>query len=406
MRRVVVTGMGIWSCIGQDLQTVTESLRQGRSGIIFDPKRIEYGLRSGLVGNVPRPDLKPLLPRKFRATMSEDTEYAYMAARQAFEQAGISDDYLRQNEVGIIFGCDGGDEIMNAAEIMEQEKDVSMLDAGMLFRSETSSVSMNLSTIFHVRGINLTICAACASSSHTISLATSFIREGMQNMIMVGGCSLLSMRAAPAYDAVEGLSLCNETPTEASKPFDKDRDGIVHSGGAAALLLEDYEHAVARGATIIAEIGGIGMCSTGAEEVSLPTTLVLDNAIERALKDAGMSPDDVDYICPMASSLIYEDEYEAIALSKLFTGKRAYISSTESMTGHENFMAGAAKMVYSILMMQNDFIAPNINFHNPSNAAEKLNIATKTVYTPVHNALVNASGMGGTNCCIIVKKVQ
>lgn len=406
MKRVVVTGMGIWSCIGQDLQTVTESLKQGKSGIIFDPKRIEYGLHSGLVGDVPRPDLKPLLPRKFRATMSEDAEYAYMAARQAFEQAGINEDYLRQTEVGIIWGSDGTDEIMKAAEIMEQEKDVSMLDAGVLFRSESSSASMNLSTIFHIRGINLTVCAACASSSHAISVAATFIREGLQDMILAGGSSLLSMRAAPSYDAVEGLSLCNETPAEASKPFDRDRDGIVHSGGAAALILEDYEHAVLRGATIIAEIAGVGMCSTGAEEVSLPTTLVLENAIERALKEAEMLPDDVDYICPMASSLIYEDEYEAIALSKLFTGKRAYISSTESMTGHENFMAGAAKMVYSILMMQNGFIAPNINFHNPSKAAEELNIATKTIYTPVNNALINASGMGGTNCCIIVKKVQ
>lgn len=404
MRRVVVTGMGIWSSIGQDLQAVTESLKQGKSGIIFDPKRIEYGLHSGLVGNVPRPDLRPLLPRKFRSTMSEDAEYAYMAARQAFEQAGISDEYLRHNEVGLIFGSEGTtDSIIHAADIMAQEKDVTALHPNMLFQSEASSVSMNLSTIFHIKGINLTISAACASSSHALGLATTLIREGMQKSILVGGSCMLSKEGAPVYDAICGLSRKNDSPFDASCPFDEKRDGVVHSGGAAALMLEDYEHAIGRGADILAEFVGIGVGCNG-EELSAPTTMKLDVAMQRALADAGIEADDIDYICPMAASLINEDEYEAVAIDKLFRGKKAYVSSTESMTGHENFMAGAAKAVYTILMIQSNFIAPNINLKVPSEAAQNLRIAKHTLQTPIQYALINASGLGGTNCCIVLKK--
>lgn len=404
MRRVVITGMGIWSSIGQDLSTVSESLQQGRSGIIFDPKRIEYGLHSGLVGNVPRPDLKSLLPRKLRATMSEDAEYAYMAARQALEQAGITDEYLRQNEVGLIFGSEGTkDNIMHVADIMAQEKDVTALYPNMLFQSESSSVSMNLSTIFHIKGINLTISAASASSSHAIGLAATLIMEGMQDRVLVGGCSTMSIEGVSAYDAIYGLSTRNDSPQEACRPFDKERNGTVHSGGAAALMLEDYEHAIDRGADVLAEIVGIGVCSSGAE-ISAPTSVILDVAMQRALADAGIVADDIDYICPMASSLIYEDEYEAIAIDKLFRDKKAYISSTESMTGHENFMTGAAKTVYTVLMMQNNFIAPNINLETPSEAAKHLRIAKQTIHTPIQYAMINTSGLGGTNCCIVLKK--
>ena len=271
MRRVVVTGMGIWSCIGQDLQTVTESLRQGRSGIIFDQNRIEYGLHSGLVGNVPRPDLKPLLPRKFRATMSEDAEYAYMAAHQAFEQAGISEEYLCNKEVGVIFGNDVNMHMLDYMPVMEEEHDSQMVSPNALFQGETSSVTMNLSTVFHLKGINFCVGAACASSSHAIGLASLLIRQGIQDTILVGGSCTVDMRSAVATDALEAISLNNDNPVEASRPFDKDRDGMVPSGGAAALVLEEYEHAVARGATILAEVCGYGFSSNGIEEISMPS---------------------------------------------------------------------------------------------------------------------------------------
>lgn len=419
MRRVVITGMGIWSCIGQDLQTVTESLKEGRSGIVFDPKRIEYGLHSGLVGNVPRPDLKPFLPRKFRATMSEDSEYAYMAARQAFEQAGISDEYLRQNEVGIIFGNDGNaSEMIGPYLTMEQERDSLMIGPTALFRAETSSVTMNLSSIFHIRGINCCVGAACSSSSHAIGIASIFLKVGMQSIILVGGTVETDMHGAASTDALETLSTRNDNPSHASRPFDEDRDGMIPSGGAAALVLEEYEHAIARGATILAEVVGYGFSSNGIEEISMPSAKGEYIAMKRALDDAGLQPSDIDYVNAHATSTIAGDIEEAKALTRLFVkenqiinhkseiiNRKPYVSSTKSMTGHENWMAGASEAVYSILMMQNGFVAPNINLENVIVEAKNLNIARETIYTPIHTVLSNSSGMGGTNSALVFRKI-
>ena len=411
MRRVVVTGMGIWSCIGQDLQTVTESLKQGRSGIIFDPKRIEYGLQSGLTGNVPRPDLKPLLPRKFRATMSEDAEYAYMAARQAFEQAGITDEYMQAKEIGIIFGNDCNAHMLDHNSIMEEEHDSQLISPNALFQSETSSVTMNLSTIFHLRGINFCVGAACASSSHAIGLAATFIRQGMQDVILAGGSCQTDMRGIVVVDALEAISRRNDHPAEASRPFDKDRDGMIPSGGSAALILEDYEHAVARGATILAEIVGYGFSSNGIEDISTPNAEAEFLAMQRALADAGVQPSDIDYVNAHGTSTHLGDIEEAKALARLFSRKskvksqKPYISSTKSMTGHENWMAGASEAVYSILMMQNGFVAPNINLEHKIDEAKELNIVTKVVYTPIKTILSNSSGMGGTNSTLVIKSI-
>lgn len=404
MKRVVVTGMGIWSCIGQDLQSVTESLKQGRSGIIFDPQRIEYGLHSGLTGNVPRPNLKPLLPRKYRATMSEDSEYAYMAARQAFEQAGIEDTYLRQNEVGIIFGNDGNAHVHEYLNTMEEEHDSLLLGPNAMFQSCTSSPTMNLSTIFHLKGINMCVGAACASSSHAIGLAMMFIRQGLQDTILVGGSCTMDMRSSVATDAIEAISLCNDKPSCASRPFDTDRDGMIPSGGAAALVLEEYEHAVARGATILAEVCGYGFSSNGTEDISMPSAEAEYIAMQRALADANVQPADIDYVNAHGTSTLVGDIEEAKALARLFRGtKQPFVSSTKSMTGHENWMAGASEAVYSILMIQHGFVAPNINLQRKIDEVKDLNIVTDTVYTPIQTVLSNSSGMGGTNSALVFK---
>ena len=396
--------MGVWSCIGQDLQTVTDSLKQGRSGIIFDPQRIEYGLHSGLTGNVPRPNLKPLLSRKYRATMSEDAEYAYTAAKQAFEQAGVDDTYLRENEVGIIFGNDGNAHVHEYLYTMEEEHDSLLLGPNALFQSETSSVTMNLSTIFHLKGINICVGAACASSSHAIGLALMLIRQGMQDMILVGGSCSMDMRGACATDAIEAISLRNNEPTCASRPFDADRDGMIPSGGAAALVLEEYEHAVARGATIIAEVCGYGFSSNGTEDISMPSAEAEFIAMQRALADANVQPAEIDYVNAHGTSTPVGDIEEAKALTRLFSGtKQPFVSSTKSMTGHENWMAGASEAVYSILMMQHNFVAPNINLHNKIDEAKDLNIVTDTIYTPIKTILSNSSGMGGTNSALVFK---
>lgn len=407
MKRVVVTGMGIWSCIGQDLQSVTDSLKQGRSGIIFDPQRIEYGLHSGLTGNVPRPNLKPLLPRKYRATISEDAEYAYMAARQAFEQAGIEDTYLHQNEVGIIFGNDANMHMLDHQYVMLQEHDSHMLGPNALFQSVTSSVTMNLSTIFHLKGINMCVGAACASSSHAIGLAMMFIRQGLQDTILVGGSCAMDMRGVASTDAIEAISICNEKPHCASRPFDTDRDGMIPSGGAAALVLEEYEHAVARGATILAEVCGYGFSSNGTEDIAMPSADAEYTAMQRALVDADLLPTDIDYVNAHGTSTPVGDIEEAKALARLFRGtKQPFVSSTKSMTGHEIWMAGASEAVYSILMMQHNFVAPNINLQHKIDEARDLNIVTETVYTPIHTVLSNSSGMGGTNGALVLRAVS
>ena len=413
MRRVVVTGMGIWSCLGQNLQTVTESLKHGRSGIVFDPKRIEYGLQSGLVGNVPRPDLKPLLLRKLRATMSEDSEYAYMAARQAFEQAGIIDEYLKQNEVGIMWGNDSGAAtVVEGHKIMEQSHDSFMLGPTRIFQGGASSAVMNMCTIFHLKGCGITTAAGCASSSHAIGLAMLLIQTGRQGMVLVGGSSEIHPMMSAAFDATNVLSLCNNDPACASRPFDKDRDGMVFSGGAAALVLEEYNHAIARGATILAEVCGYGFSSNGLEDISAPSADAEYIAMKRALDDASLQPTDIDYVNAHATSTVTGDIEEAKALTRLFVEENPMsnvqspmISSTKSLTGHENWMAGASEAVYSILMMQNNFVAPNINLEHKIDEAKDLNIVTETVYTPINTVLSNSSGMGGTNSALVFKKL-
>ena len=403
MKRVVVTGMGIWSCLGQNLQTVTESLKQGRSGIIFEPKRIEYGLQSGLVGNVPRPDLRPLLPRRFRATMSEDAEYAYMAARQAFEQAHIQKDCLLHNEVGVLWGNDSGTSTVVAAmNAMNQYHDSFMIGPSCLFQGGASSVVMNLSTIFHLHGCGITTAAGCASSSHAIGMASILIQTGKQDVILVGGSSELHPLMTATFDATNILSLRNDAPNHAMRPYDTERDGTVFSGGAAALVLEEYEHAKAREANILAEVCGYGFSSNGSEDISAPSADAEYVAMKRALDDAGLQPSDIDYVNAHATSTIAGDIEEAKALTRLFV-KSPMISSTKSMTGHENWMAGASEAVYSILMMQNNFVAPNINLEHKIDEAKDLNIITETVYTPIKTVLSNSSGMGGTNSALVFR---
>lgn len=406
MRRVVVTGMGIWSCIGQSLDEVSANLRAGHCGIIASQDRLDVGLRSALTGNVPMPDLKPLLSRRTRANMSEDSCYAYMAAKEAFAVAGISDEYLKSNEVGIIFGNDGN--VHGMVDSYDAVRDGgSSVHAGpsALFRSEASSVTMNLSSIFHLTGINFCIGAACSSSSHALGTGMTFIRQGLQDMILVGGSMETFIGSSFGSDALDALSLNNDSPEQSSRPFDRDRDGMVPSGGAAALVLEEYEHAKARGAVILAELAGYGFSSNGNEDISRPDRNGEFIAMKRALDDAGILPDDVDYVNAHATSTYVGDIEEAAALKRLFAGRKPLVSSTKSMTGHENWMAGASEAVYSILMMKDGFVAPNINLDNPDDSASGLNIVRKTEYRRLNCILSNSSGMGGTNSAIVIKRI-
>ena len=395
--------MGIWSCLGTDLETVRQALYEGRSGIVLDQDRLDYGYRSGLMGKVETPVItKQMLDRHTRQGMSEEAQYAYMASRQAFAQAGIDDDYLRENEVGCIFGNDSSAKpVIESAKIMDEKHDSAMLGYGLVFQSMNSTVNMNLSTIFHLRGANFTISAACASGSHSIGLAMMLIRQGLQDMVLCGGAQETNYYSMASFDALNAFSIRMDEPTKASRPFDRDRDGLIPSGGAAALVLEDYDHAIRRGATILAEVVGYGFSSNGAG-ISEPNDEGSVIAMSRALKDADMTPADIDYINAHATSTRQGDMYEAVALDRLFHGQHALISSTKSMTGHECWMAGASEVVYSVLMMQHNFVAPNINFENPDEHSEKLNLATTTVDTEVRTVLSNSFGFGGTNSAIVL----
>ena len=405
MRRVVVTGMGVWSCIGHDQQEVAVSLREGRSGIGYDEARREYGFRSPLTGIVDTPDLKTLLHRRLRTGMSQEAMYAYMASHEAFLQAGIDEQYLLGNEIGVLFGNDSTAlPTVEMHEQMLQKHDTALLGSGLIFQSMNSTVNMNLSTIFHLRGINFSVSAACASGSHAIGLGAMFIRQGLQDMVLVGGAQEVNPYAMAAFDALGTFSARVDEPTKASRPFDTDRDGLVPSGGAAALVLEDYEHAIARGATILAEVCGYGFSSNGGG-ISQPSSEGSFIAMQRALDDAGMTADEIDYVNAHATSTKQGDEEEAVALTRLFGGKRAWVSSTKSMTGHECWMAGASEAVYSILMMQQGFAAPNINLEHIDPAAETLRIATTAVTTDVRTVLSNSFGFGGTNSAIVLRKV-
>ena len=398
--------MGIWSCLGTNLEEVKESLYNGKSGIGVDQDRMEYGFRSGLTGIVQRPQLKGLLDRRTRMGLSEEAEYAFMASKEAFQLAGIDDDYLLQNEVGVIFGNDSSaSAVVESDRIMREKHDSAMIGSGLIFQGMNSTVNMNMNTIFHLRGVNFSVSSACASGSHAIGLAYMFIKQGLQDMILCGGAQEVNKYSMSSFDALNAFSVRMDDSTKASRPFDKHRDGLVPSGGAAALVLEEYEHAVKRGATILAEVCGYGFSSNGGG-ISQPSDEGSYIAMKRALDDAGVSADDIDYVNAHATSTQQGDMFEAMALNRLFNGKRALISSTKSMTGHECWMAGASEAVYSLLMMQHNFVAPNINFEEPDEYSAPLNLTAKTVDTEVSTVLSNSFGFGGTNSALVIKKVK
>jgi len=398
--------MGIWSCIGTSLEDVKSSLYQGKSGIGVDQDRLDYGFRSGLTGIVQRPQLKGLLDRRTRMGLSEEAEYAFMASKDAFRMAGIDDDYLRSHEIGVIFGNDSSaSAVVESDRIMREKHDSAMIGSGLIFQGMNSTVNMNMNTIFHLRGVNFSVSSACASGSHSIGLAYMFIKQGLQDTILCGGAQEVNKFAMSSFDALNAFSIRMDEPEKASRPFDRDRDGLIPSGGAAALVLEEYEHAVKRGAPILAEVCGYGFSSNGGG-ISEPSDEGSFVAMSRAMKDAGVALDDIDYINAHATSTHQGDMYEAIALNRLFHGQRALISSTKSMTGHECWMAGASEAIYSVLMMQNNFVAPNINFENPDEYSEPLNLTAKTVDIEVNTVLSNSFGFGGTNSALVIKKIK
>lgn len=405
-RRVVITGMGIWSCLGTTIEQVAESLKAGKSGIGVEEKRLEYGYRSPLTGIVPKPELKGLIDRHLRRGLSEEAEYAYMASLQAFKMAGVSQEWLDTNECGCIFGNDSSARpVIEAHEILLEKHDTELLGQSYIFQAMNSTVTMNLSTIFRLKGVNFTVSAACASGSHSVGLAYMMIRSGLQNMVLCGGAQETNYYSMASFDAIGAFSKNTANPRGASRPFDKNRDGLVPSGGGAALVLEDYDHAVARGASIIAEVLGYGFSSNGTSVISQPSDEGCERAMRRAMEDAGVKADEIDYINAHATGTRQGDIFEAMAIDRIFRGEHALVSSTKSMTGHECWMAGASELVYSLIMMNSGFVAPNINLEEPDESAAHLNLARETVFTPVTTVLSNSFGFGGTNSAIVLRRI-
>ena len=404
-RKVVITGMGIWSCLGTTLDEVRQSLYNGKSGIVFSPERKEAGFRSALCAHVERPDLKPFVSRNLRQFMPEEAQYAYMATRAALEHARIDMDYIDSHEVGIIYGNDSvAEATMNALDKFREFKDTAACGSGAIFQSMNSTVTMNLACLFRLRGINLTASAACASGSQAVGMAYMLIRHGMQDCIVCGGAQEANLYGVAAFDGIQSFSIREDEPAKASRPFDRDRDGLVPGGGAATVILESYEHAVKRGAPILGEVVSWGFSGNGGH-ISTPNVEGPAHSLELCLKNGNITPEQIGYINAHATSTRIGDSREAQAIAQIFSGHRVPVTSTKSQTGHEMWMAGASELIYSMLMMKGDFIAGNLNFENPDEDSALLDIVPETRQAHFDMFLSNSFGFGGTNSTLIVRNL-
>ena len=405
MNRVVITGMGIWSCLGTTLDEVRQSLYTGKSGIVLDPVRKEMGFRSGLTSFVPKPELKGELPRSQRVYMPEPAQYAYCATRDALRDAGIDQEYLNTHEVGLLYGNDStADAVYNSVQKIIDKKDTMLCGSGAIFQSMNSTVTMNLGVIFSLKGINLTVSGACASGSHAIGLGALLIQNGLQEMVVCGGAQEVNMAATGSFDGISAFSTREDNPAAASRPFDRDRDGLVPGGGAATVILESYESAVRRGAPILAEVLGYGFSANG-DHISSPNVDGPTRSLEMAIRRAGVKVSDIGYVNAHATSTHVGDANEAKALLRVFGERTVPVTSTKSQTGHEMWMAGASEVVYSMLMMKNGFIGGSINFEHPDEDSEHLLIPATTIERHFDIFLSNSFGFGGTNSTLVIKNL-
>ena len=404
--RVVITGMGIYSCIGKNKEEVKTSLFEGKSGIGILPDRKEMGYRSSLCGILEKPNLKGLLDRRQRLCLSEHGQYAYLATSEALAEAGIDNDFLQQHEVGILYGNDSSAEaVISGVDIIREKKNTILVGSGNIFQSMNSTITMNLATIFNLRGINFTVSGACASGSHAIGMGYMLIKQGLQECVICGGAEEVNKYSVGNFDALNAFSVREDEPTKASRPFDKNRDGLVPSGGAATVILESYESAVRRGATILGEVIGYGFSSNG-DHISVPNVDGPKRSLQMAIRDAGIAIEQIQYVNAHATSTPIGDMNEAKAIAEVFGECKPYVASTKSFTGHEMWMAGASEVIYSMLMMQNNFIAPNLNFEEPDEASANINIPKERVDMEFDTFLSNSFGFGGTNSTLIIRKFK
>ncbi|MBR9874280.1 beta-ketoacyl-ACP synthase I [Vibrio sp. J1-1] len=402
MKRVVITGMGIVSSIGNNVEEVLASLKAGKSGITASEQFKEHGLRSQVWGDL---KINPAehIDRKQMRFMGDAAAYAYLSMQQAIEDAGLSDDQVSNDRTGIVAGS-GGASALNqtlATDTM-REKGVKRIGPYMVPRTMSSTVSACLATPFKIRGVNYTMSSACATSAHCIGHAMELIQLGKQDIVFAGGGEELDWSQTMMFDAMGALSTkYNETPEKASRTYDADRDGFVISGGGGMLVIEELEHALARGAKIYGEIVGYGATSDGYDMVA-PSG---EGAV-RCMKMAMQDVDHIDYINTHGTSTPVGDVKELGAIQQLFGESSPAISATKAMTGHALGAAGVHEAIYSTLMLDNNFIAPSINIENLDEAAKGLDIVTEARDAEIDTVMSNSFGFGGTNATLVIKKYQ
>jgi 3-oxoacyl-[acyl-carrier-protein] synthase-1 len=402
-KRVVVTGLGIISCIGNEAATVTESLRQGRCGIQHDPDMAEYGFRSQVSG---RPAdttemAKEIIGKRSLRFMGDASIWSALAMDQAIKQSGLDESQISHPRTGIIAGSGGPSvpTIIRAADITRKNNSPKRIGPFAVPKAMSSTVSATLATHFKIKGVNFSISSACTTSLHCIGASVEQIQWGKQDVMFAGGGEELTWMLSNTFDAMGAMSsLYNDTPDKASRPFDANRDGFVIAGGAAMLVLESYEHATARGAEIIAEVLGYGATSDGYDMVA-PSGEGAKRAMTLALADAGL--DTVDYINPHMTSTPVGDIAESRAIHELFGEGGPAVSATKALTGHSLGGAGAQEAVYSLLMMQNGFIAPSVNIETLDPDVAPINIARELREQEVKTAMSNSFGFGGTNGSVV-----
>lgn len=405
-RRVVITGMGIWSCLGTSLEEVKESLYNGKSGIVFDPERKEMGFQSGLTAFVKKPELKGIVDRAHRVFMPEEAQYAYMATVDALKMANLTPEYIENHDIGLLYGNDSSaDAVVKSVDIMRAKHSTRLVGSGAIFQSMNSTVTMNLGCLFKLRGINMTVSAACASGSHAIGLGSLLIKWGLQDCVVCGGAQEVNPNSIGSFDGISAFSQREDEPEKASRPFDINRDGLVPGGGAATVVIESYESAVKRGAPIIAEVLGYGFSANG-DHISSPNVDGPRKSLLMALEQSGVAKEKIGYINAHATSTHVGDTNEAKAIYAVFGDNMPPVTSTKGQTGHEMWMAGASEVIYSILMMKNNFIAANLNFEKGDEDTCKLNIPGKRIDNYKFDTfLSNSFGFGGTNSTLVIKNL-
>jgi 3-oxoacyl-[acyl-carrier-protein] synthase I len=403
MHRVAITGIGIISCLGNDTNIAGESLRMGKSGIVVDEKRIELGFRSPLTGMIRGFDPRDFVSKKVLKSMPDFAVQAYAATMEALHMAGLGEKSIQNDQTGLLFGCDSSAlAAIEQVNLLKAHGETKSIGSGLIFRSMTSSVTMNLNTLLKTRGACWSIASACSSGGHAVGQAADLIMLGRQERVICGGAQEINWESMCSFDALGAFSTRTDPPAAASRPFDRDRDGLVPGGGAAALILERFDLAEKRGVPILGEVAAYGFSSDG-DSLSLPSRDGIASAMKMALRNARLAPHDIDYICAHATSTPAGDAVEGAAILEVFGDPTPYVSSLKSMTGHELWMSGASQVVYSAIMAMKGFIAPNINFENPDEHLGKLNIVKETICNPPHTVLCNSAGFGGTNSCLVLR---